>query len=431
MTLPRETSSRREGRAIFLIVLVAQILLATAANHGLGGSGALSGEAVSRAGVAADLLAGDVKGRQGLVGSLYWAPLPTLLVLPFVPLASSGFASCIVSAFVAAVAAVLLNAWWRRHGVGGVARLGGLILFEIQPPVLTSVIGGDSSLLFATLVFTSFACLLDWLQGSQLSNLAYLAVLIGLGILTRYQVALFGAAVLVIVLVAALSEQKEKGYREATLITFLTPPLYAAGVWFAANWLIMGDPTFFLRGVLPSCYVRTSLYGILTEGCEWPMALVPMLLIAATWRKREQSAFAGVMVLVIGLAGVAIGVQSFRQADRAAERRELQEITRYCIDNHDRDRVAVSGYQGYQLLQGLNADERKVFVHQMSMYLDKALEQTRGKDLYLLVPRPVGESRWEDVNLKFPHLYEGGPEIILFDHNWENWRLFRVVRTDV
>ncbi|MEW6359429.1 MAG: hypothetical protein AB1696_24040 [Planctomycetota bacterium] len=434
--MPESEDNRqhKEGRTVFLVILIAHLALAAVMNGGAGGL--FSGEAVSRTGVALDLLAGDMKGRQGLVGSLYWAPLPTLLVLPFIMLTSSGFACCIVSAIVAAAAGTFLNAWWRRHGVSPLARFGGVLLYEIQPEVIMSVITGTSSIVFAALVFVSFACLLDWLRTSKLSSLAYLSVLLALAILTRYQSVVYGAAVFFILLISLVGERRDRGYREAVLFTFLVPLLYATGVWFAANWLIMGDPIFFLRGVLPTCYARTDPYTILTEGCEWRMVLIPMLLVAAARPQARGigSTLTGTAIVLICLIGVIFGVESVLRMERTSDRREMAKVIEYCLQNHADDRVIIAGYRGYEITRGLDADKRKVFVHYISMYLDMALEQTRGKDLYILIPKPMGKNRWEDVNLKYPGMYEGAPEIILFDHgepDWETWRLFRIVRTDL
>jgi len=429
-----ERPGSREGRTVFLIIFVAHLLLAALMNSGFAGS-LFSGEAVSRTGVAMDLLAGDVKGRQGLVGSLYWAPLPTLLVLPFLMLTSSGFACCIVSALVAAGAGTFLNSWWRRHGISPLVRFGGVLLYEIQPQVLMSVITGASAVVFSTLLFMSFACLLDWLRTSKLSSLAYLSALLALAILTRYQSVVYALAVLLILLVTLVGERREKGYGEATLFTFLVPLFYATGVWFAANWLIMGDPIFFLRGVLPTCYMRTDLYTTLTEGCEWRMALIPMLLVAVArpGMRGLASALMGMAIVLICLIGIIFGVESVLRTERTSDRREVAKVVAYCLENHAADRVVVAGYRGYELTRGLKPEEKKVFVHRMSLYLDKVLEQTRGKSLYILVPKPVGKNRWEDVNLKFPGMYEGAPEVTLAEHgepDWENWRLFRIVRPD-
>ena len=431
MATSRDKKVRRQGRTVFVVILAAQLLAALVINSAPGGD-VLSGEAISRTGVALDLLNGRMKGRQGLVGSLYWAPLPTLLVLPIVPLSQSGFASCIVCAFFAAAAGAFLNAWWRRYGVGPVVRFLGVLLFEAQPQVLLSVMSGTSAILFATLIVACFACLLRWLSEGRLNSLAYLSVFVGLAVLTRYQAVVFGLAVLMIVLVALVSERKGKGYREATLIAFLVPGLYAAAVWFAANWLIMGDPIFFLRGILPSCYVKVGLFSMLTEGCEWPLALFALLLAAVSWRRSDRPAGAGVgfLVLLICAAAMVIGVYTLDRKERISERKEIGDIVRYCVDNHSEDRVVSSGYRGYEFTRGLPPHQRKIFVHRISMYLGKVLKDTRGKSLYILVPKPVGGDRWEDINLIFPGMYEGAPEIILSHHGWRNWRLFRVVRTD-
>ena len=62
--------------------------------------------------------------------------------------------------------------------------------------------------------------------------------------------------------------------------------------------------------------------------------------------------------------------------------------------------------------------------------LDQALEETRGKALYLLVPEPEGIDRWEDVNLKHPGIFRNGARGVVFEKAWKYWTLWRVVRLD-
>ena len=91
------TPSRTE-RYVFFAVTLAALLAAAWYIHR---PPTVSEEAVSRAGVASDLLAGRVEGRQGLIGSLKWPPLPTMLALPLVKvpyLGTTGLALVLVNA---------------------------------------------------------------------------------------------------------------------------------------------------------------------------------------------------------------------------------------------------------------------------------------------------------------------------------------------
>ena len=110
---------------LFLLVLAVFGVILVKVN----GDGHLScREAVVRCLGGMDLLAGYSEGRQGLIGSLRYAPLPTVAILPMAVVEpwmkwmSTGLAASVVSAMLAAGLAAYLNAWWKRSGVPSPAR---------------------------------------------------------------------------------------------------------------------------------------------------------------------------------------------------------------------------------------------------------------------------------------------------------------------
>jgi hypothetical protein len=62
--------------------------------------------------------------------------------------------------------------------------------------------------------------------------------------------------------------------------------------------------------------------------------------------------------------------------------------------------------------------------------MGSALHDTRGRRLYILVHRPVGSDRWEDIQLQYPEIFEHGVDFTVFEKGWENWQLLEVVRMD-
>jgi len=422
-----EPNLRREGLWIFLILFSALLLCALIANGGFRGV-RLGTEAIVRTGVASDLLAGEARGRQGLVGSLYWTPIPTILALPVVPFIGGGFGMCIISAAMAGLCAAFINSYLARKGTTKTVRRVVIALFAVQPFVIRSVVSGGSELLFALLTFVAFAYFLDWLDTGSLHSLAYFSIVLGLDILTRFQTILIAVVMFVVLFFVLYGERRgRRSYLEGMLIAFLAPPLYAVAVWFAANWLIMGEWTFFLRGLVHS----EGLANLLTEGCPWAVVLLPLVLIATGWWQAANEARRKTAAAVLIIAStVAMVLGLWLGGGDAAHREEIASIARYLEKEHADDRVVVSGYLGYEFRRRLHPEYRTLLVHTMSIYLDDVLERTRGKALYFLVPRPVGAGRWEDMNLKFPGIYERGREFTLFDRRWRDWRLFRVIRLD-
>ena len=109
--------SQHEKHIIFAVVLVGLLALVFWYHRD---QVLVSREAAVRSWVGIDTLAGAVKGRQGLLGSLKWEPLPTLLLLPVVKipgLGASGLGAAVVGAIISAFTVTLLNNWWARFGL--------------------------------------------------------------------------------------------------------------------------------------------------------------------------------------------------------------------------------------------------------------------------------------------------------------------------
>ena len=166
--------------------------------------------------------------------------------------------------------------------------------------------------MFAMLIVSSCCMLIHWLQTLKLRSLAYLSILCALVVLTRYQAVLFVGLVFAVVLAYLLVEREKETYTEGTLIVLLSPTVYVAGLWFAANWLIMGDPVFFLRGLRAG--VAAAAQGdlgwrdLLIEQCEWSFCMLPLFLALLAWTFTQYKPFPGLR-LVRGVAIVALAAR--------------------------------------------------------------------------------------------------------------------------
>lgn len=405
-------------------------------------------EAVIRVGVAKDLLAGHVRGRQGLVGSLRWAPLPTLMVLPFLAFVRSGatgIAACLSSAVAAALLVAFLDRRWTKWGVGTISRFFLGLAVACNPVLLTNVVQGSSSLWFVLWIVAATCFLLEWLSSGDLRSLAYLSISLAFAFLTRFQAIWFFAAVLLVLFSYLLSlRKKPKAFVEATLIVVVAPLVYVVCAWIAANWLIMGDPWFFVRGLFRGDR-PISWSGLLADGCEWELCVAPVAWVFVGWALAGGSGWkrriaAASLFVVLG-ACLVLAVLSFKPPSRSGLSPELRKVLEFCSAPKGqvkewrpalRGKTVISGYEGYVLLRSLSPRARhRAFIHVMDLYLKKIFADTRGQEVYLLVPEPRGEGRWEDVNLHFPGLYEHGNVFTIFVKGWSHWRLYRVVRTDL
>ena len=461
------TPSRTE-RYVFFAVTLAALLAAAWYIHR---PPTVSEEAVSRAGVASDLLAGRVEGRQGLIGSLKWPPLPTLLALPLVKvpyLGATGLALVIVNAVVAAFTLTLLNSWWAGFGMARLVRWTLLAVYQASPPIIGAVLTGSTSTVMLLLLTAGAYFLVRWLDTLDLRSLAYLGVLAGLSVITRYETVALVAAAAVVIL-ARVARLRERSFRPATLLVFLIPPLYTMGLWVLGNWLIMGDPVYFLRALAQPGVLRAEF----TEfEWEWTLYLMPMLLLVMTWTlsarakkgsgafcaqhpegptgKRLLTPFSHAAATIVAFAVLVVGVAGpyanlwLARADEpyfgqgSVDHVRINEILSYLSGQHGDAKVFVSGYSGYAFVE--RAENPDTFVHLMNLDLREIQRRTHGQTLFFLVPRPRGLHRWEDINLHAPWLfddYAGAPlsdgdfcTAFILVKSWPDWRLIEAVRRD-
>ncbi|HUW58699.1 MAG TPA: hypothetical protein VMZ92_18830 [Planctomycetota bacterium] len=413
----------------------------------------VSQEAVVRAGVGSDLLAGLVEGRQGLIGSLKWPPLPTLLVLPFVRipgLGGSGLAFPVLNAILSAFMLTLLNTWWKGFGIPRVVRYPLLALFQLSPPVIGAVLTGSSVTVMLLMLTAGAYFLLHWLRTLDVRSLAYLGVLGGLSVVTRYQTFLL-VILTAVLIVVRIRRRREPAFRTGTVLAFLIPGIYTVALWFIANWLIMADPAFFLRGLS----TRARIAAEVTElDVEWYLYMVPVLLVLIPHtftrenvrRGRARKTVSLGLVVIVLVAAVAwpyvteFVLSEFHASyfGRHHERlRQVDEIVTH-LERQPEAKVFVSGYTGYHFVA--RTRNRDQFIHLMNLDPREIERRAHGQPLFFLVPRPKGLNRWEDVNLQAPWLFDGYMKHVLADgelrmtfvleKEWPDWHLIEVIRAE-
>jgi len=416
---------------LFLILLAGGLVLIWCMTEG---EPQVGDEAVIRVGVGRDLLAGLPRGRQGLVGSLRWAPLPTLAVLPLLrlPAPFGGDGSPIVVAVIsAALLCALLSAWLGRCGMGKVLRLTVSLAIFLSPVMQHALVAGSAGPLFLLMAVAALCFLLHWWQTGQLRSLAYMALCLSLALIARYQaVALLTMSAVAVAFHLFAARKPAKHYAEATAIVFLVPSLYVILLWIASNWLIMGDALFFMRGLT---HVGASL-ATLVQGCEWARVLVLATLVILPWvvRGRRRVVRTGWSALVIVGVCVAFGYgpQSASLPMSNLPNTEIAQVTAQLITRHPNDWIVYSGYRGYPLSRALGSETGPYLHHTLSFYTAPVLESTRGKRAYILTRASDHGGAWEDMNIKHPGLFEHGASFTVFEAEWDHWRLWRMVRND-
>lgn len=518
--------------ALFVIVLAAFVALAAWLLYGVG---YLAPEAVVRAGIATDLLDGLSRGREAVVCSVWWTPLPTLAQLVFAGVpgwVESGFAACLLSALGGTLLCFYVARVFLDSGFGKLAAGVGAGLCAANPWIALAAASGGSQPWVLALVTAALFYFRRWTRTQALNVLVGSSVCLALLPVIEHQTVLyvfvvFAAALLFMVFVRGFGLSKIEG----TVMLAASPVVYMAGLWFLFNWLIMGNFVHFLRGVYIHP-VEAAATPALAELPGWlgafqreatansfaemmliapllPVAVAAGLVVVATRRRLLPLVVFGLLACMplfhafMGYRGqsfgrhddltiavplslfllahsvgalrpwpgrlpvtawapatavvIVAGALSFvaLPAQRAAmpialtgsppyatladdETAEARAIVR-ALERKDPDiRIAVLGFEGYRLMRALAANESSGdgrFLHYVNWDLGLVNHNTKGKALYLLVPKPEGAAQFDDVNVRFPRLYaegdlrldDGTVSVMMqaLDERFERWRLDR------
>jgi len=398
-------------------------------------------EARQRAAVAADVISGVSRGTEGLVGSLYLAPLPTVLVI-FAGLLPLVAVTPALGAVVAAAATVLLAAYantsWRRHGVTGALRYPAMLCLLLLPPVALSMQSGQSVMVFVALVVCGAGELVGWLRSPSVRHLALSAVLLGAAVVTRYQGLLFVLVAAALVALAAVARRQGRAFVEGTLITFLFPTTYMILLWIGGNWLILGSPLFFLKAVWgPPSFGAAGLRALLAWDCPWLLlgvlaAFVLSVPLAACLTRPgghglPQQVAAGAAITALCVLALRVEIPTGLQSAPSDQR----QVVRLLESAYPNGTFIVTGYAGYGFVAAAHPDPERRWVHIMHLEpggVAKVLADYTGRGVYLLVNAAETRDRWDEVGLGWHRPGSRIPERYLFARQVGEWTVFEVLR---
>jgi hypothetical protein len=272
--------SRPESAAVFVLTAGFVALVGALAVT----QSAVSWRALAAVSHAADVLRQEDNVNLALIGFVE-PPLPSLLHLPFAwlmpNLASAGQTVWMFGAVVAGLTLLALNAACADVGLGRPARWAFCTLVLLNPIFLGLMATGAPDGLYVFLMLGAGWALLRWQRGEALRDLIGCSLFLGLATITRYDAVI---PVIVATLVIAIQTIRTGGRwskLEGTLITFLLPIVYLAGLWVLANLLIMGDAWYFWRQAWRA--EPTILDQVTAQQAVVGSVLVFAPLLAATW----------------------------------------------------------------------------------------------------------------------------------------------------
>jgi hypothetical protein len=251
-----------------------------------------------------------------------WAPVSTLVFLPFTlikPLATSLMALPATSGLFTAVTLAFLMGGLRDFGVRWWARLGIVICFGLNPLVVFYAINGMSEAAFMSLLTVGVVLFIRWYRTGAVHQLPLSAVFITLAALCRYELMLFALLLSLAVPVTLMVRRRRPLEVEGSWLIYLVPLVYGIGMWAFFNWLILGDPLFWLQqqvgggdgnstvaGTVGGAATGTTLgpqapaashgpLGVIVEVIElnWrifpPLVLAPPVLVVVALMRRTRS----------------------------------------------------------------------------------------------------------------------------------------------
>ncbi len=183
-----------------------------------------------------------------------WPPVATIVFLPLAvirPLATSTAALALTSALFAAGTLVLMNRLFELVRMQRWMRWPLVAAYGLNPMIVFYAGNGMSEAVYMFFLVAAAYWLLRWYLIRQPRPLLLAAIAFAFGILSRYEVLTWALVATVALVLILMRQRVSRAELEGSLIAYLAPISYAVGVWVFFNWLIIGDPLFFLRNQAP------------------------------------------------------------------------------------------------------------------------------------------------------------------------------------
>ncbi len=301
-------ASRAKKLSVLLLGLLVLAGIAAACLVGAD-SVPLAPDSVIREALCRRMILGATEGRQGLVSSAWFAPLPTVARLPLVyllPASLSGLPSRLVSLlFGLATLIALGRTAWRWSGLLPAALV--VTGLALHPAFVTACLDGGDATTVACFTLLCAASWSRWALEDRLTHLSLMSLSAALLCLTRLEMLAWAGIGFVFVLLHEAAAPRLPHQRQAILILGVLPWAYGISLWVLGSWLIMGDAFYFLRGLgnlAPAASLRFPSPALPVSDPSWLLPLAfPALLIPAALLKRE---FAGLSLGLLAFAAAAI-----------------------------------------------------------------------------------------------------------------------------
>lgn len=198
------------------------------------------------------------------IGSV-WLPLQHILEIPTIWndfMYRSGLSGSIISMIAFIGSTAMIGKMVRLIGLDKKAAFIAMVAFATNPNMLFIQ---TTPMTESLMIFTSLGALYFLFKWIQVNNVGYIIVsglFILAAILTRYDGwFLFGFLAIAVPLISYLKSGGKSA--EANFILFASLGFFGAALWIGWNWLIFGDPLYFINGPFSA---KTQQDALLREG---------------------------------------------------------------------------------------------------------------------------------------------------------------------
>jgi len=206
-----------------------------------------------------------------------WNPLPAVLQLPLVAVlrllgGDVLLAGPLQSSLAGALLLVVLNAWVRLYPIPRALRWAMVGLLGVNPMIALYAANGMSEAVFFLLTSLAVIGFLRWAEIGSVRGFILLTGATMLVLQTRFEALPLTAAFalcfapVMFPLARFLGLEVRADRIEAHLVTYLAAAAYSFGLWVFFNWIIVGDPLYFLRGAYSNA-AQTALVAGPAVGC--------------------------------------------------------------------------------------------------------------------------------------------------------------------
>jgi len=205
-----------------------------------------------------------------------WNPLPSLLMVPLVllkgvwpALVQEAIAANLISALFGGIGVFYVLRILRRLGLSARLRWVIAILFVLNPAILFYSVNGLTDVMMGTTLLAAVDGLWAYLEEGSFPELLLSGIWVAVGFLIRYEVVAWAAIVGVALAyglsrlpVPAMPARRRGDWIAGLLLFWLTPLVCVVTTWLFYNWIIMGDPLYFLRSTYGNeASVATGAYA--------------------------------------------------------------------------------------------------------------------------------------------------------------------------